>query len=193
MGREIRKVTPNWEHPKKKGGGYQPMFDYSATEQFIEWLEGFGAFKNNELPEVADEHGYDINDPYTAYCDWDGGPPDPNYCRPYWDKSDATWWQVYETVSEGTPVSPPLSTQAELIDYLVENGDFWDQKKRNDLRPHPVSSGPWPRKAAEKFVNGVGWAPSLIIDGEGMKRGVEGLAVEGVDNTHRPKSEHGTK
>ena len=27
MGREIRKVPPNWEHPKKADGTYHPMYD----------------------------------------------------------------------------------------------------------------------------------------------------------------------
>ena len=175
MGREIRRVPPNWDHPKNEHGAYQPMFDRVASESFVEWLEEFEKFKVEELHQVAEKYGYDINDPYSAYCDYWGSAPDPKYYRPKWDESKATWWQIYETVSEGTPVSPPFATQDELIDYLVENGDFWDQKRRSDGRSHLMSCDPWSREAAEKFVKGPGWAPSFIMSNGEIKSGVEAI------------------
>jgi len=179
MGREIRRVIANWEHPKRDRGGYQPMFDRVASERFIEWLKEFEDFKRDDLEKSAKEYGYDINDPYSAYCDWNGEPPDPHYYRPSWDESEATWWQVYETVSEGTPVTPPFETQDELIDYLVENGDYWDQMRRNEKRGHfmSTSSDPWSREMAEKFVKGPGWAPSAVIVDGVVKSGVEALSL----------------
>ena len=174
MGREIRRVPSNWDHPKNEHGSYQPMFDASATERFEEWLKDFGKFKRNELSEISEEHGYDINDPYSAFCDWNGGPPDHQYHRPSW--SEATWWQVYETVSEGTPVTPPFATQHELIEYLVANGDFWDQRRRKEGRIiSSFSCEPWAREAAEAFVKGPGWAPSFVATGSEIKSGVEAL------------------
>jgi hypothetical protein len=65
------------------------------------------------------------------------------------------WWQVWETVSEGSPVTPAFSTPEELIEYLVANGDSWDQKRLD---------GGWERSSAEQFVKS-GWAPSLITAG----------------------------
>lgn len=65
---------------------------------------------------------------------------------------EGEWWQVWETVSEGSPVTPAFATRDELITYLVEHGDAWDQKR---------GDGGWAREAAESFV-GTGWAPSLI-------------------------------
>lgn len=62
------------------------------------------------------------------------------------------WWQVWETVSEGSPVTPAFATRGELIDYLVAVGDAWDQKR---------GEGGWKREAAESFVE-TEWAPSLI-------------------------------
>ena len=172
MGREVRRVPPNWEHPKKPCGNYQPMFDETATEGFNEWLEDYQEFIKSELPEMADEHEYDISDPFSAFCDWDGGPPDAQYYRPHWGESKATWYQVYETVSEGTPVTPPFETQEELIDYLAKNGDFWDQKRQKQGR---VDCGPWPLDRAERFVKGTQWAPSFAIIGGKVMSGVEAL------------------
>lgn len=63
------------------------------------------------------------------------------------------WWQVWETVSEGSPVTPPFATAAELIDHLVAHGDAWDQKRG---RPG------WSRESATRLVEG-GWAASMIV------------------------------
>ena len=68
-------------------------------------------------------------------------------------EDEPTWFQVYETVSEGSPVTPPFATREELVEYLVKNGDDWDQKQR---------TGGWDRAAAEAFVRQE-WAPSMIV------------------------------
>ena len=90
-----------------------------------------------------------------------------------------TWWQVYETVSEGTPVTPPFETQEELVEYLVANGDFWDQSRRAK-GGSSMPCGPWPREQAKKFVLGRGWAPSLIVDAKGIRTGVQALCDEAI-------------
>lgn len=64
-------------------------------------------------------------------------------------------WQVWETVSEGSPITPVFPTREALIDYLVEGGDRWDRKR---------GSGGWSRENAEQFVSDA-WAPSLITAG----------------------------
>lgn len=55
-------------------------------------------------------------------------------------------WQVWETVTEGSPISPVFETADKLIEWLQQSG--------------------YSQQAAEKFVNGSGWAPSLtLVDG----------------------------
>lgn len=132
MGREIRKVPPNWDHPKTPEGHYQPMFN--------ETFKGEG---------------------------------NPLFYRT-WKDEKATWYQLWETVSEGTPVSPPFATREELIEYLVTNGDFWDQQRRREGCT-VMNCAPWSRKQAEKFVNSIGWAPSFIMDSIGLQSGKDAL------------------
>lgn len=159
MGREIRRVPPNWEHPKKerfdmRSGrrveGYQPLYDEPFAPAMREWIQNWEAWEAGTHEDFA-KHSAEC----PNYWDWSSGPPDPLYYRPNWKDGEATWYQVYETVSEGTPVSPPFATQDELVDYLVANGDFWDQKR---------GDAPWDRASAEKFVKCSGWAPSMVID-----------------------------
>lgn len=159
MGREIRRVPENWEHPmiecthspwaggcstakKNNGKCYQPMLDTDFDSELAEWLEEYNQWKNKTHPDY---------DPDIPFWEWIDAPPDPEYYHPIWE--NPTWYQVYETVSEGTPVTPPFATKKELIDYLVEYGDFWDQQR---------GDGGWSRKAAEQFVEHE-WAPSLIM------------------------------
>jgi nuclear transport factor 2 (NTF2) superfamily protein len=94
------------------------------------------------------------------YWEYEGNPPDCRYCRP-WKDEEATWFQVWETVSEGTPVTPPFATKEELIQYLADNGDFWDQRRAAEgtHRCHPTG---WGYENAKKFVEEE-WAPSAIM------------------------------
>ena len=149
MGREIRRVPANWEHPKQERYGddrYQPMHDERFEDAVKEWKDGFAAWERGERPS------YYTREEECEFWEYEGDPPEREYYRPYTDE-EATWWQVYETVSEGTPVSPPFATPDELIEYLATRGDFWDQKR---------GDGPWNRAAAERFVKS-GWAPSMIV------------------------------
>lgn len=175
MGREIRMVPPFWVHPKTQKFDFrsqryedclQPMHNQPYIEAFREWLKEHELWEKGEHPD---------QDPkYSHYAQFGGDAPNIEYYRPNWSKETATWYQVYETVSEGTPVTPAFETKEELINYLVCNGDFWDQKRREE-GGSIMCCDPWPRAQAEKFVNDVGWAPSLVFDGKKVMTGVEAL------------------
>lgn len=159
MGREIRMVPPNWEHPKKQVIRFVPrqglqfvqedqaMHDERYEDAIEEWIKGREAWKAK--PESD-----------CTYEEWCGKAPDPDYYRP-WRDEEATWFQLWQTVSEGSPVSPPFATREELAQYLAVNGDYWDQRRGH---------GGWGIEAATKFV-GVGWAPSLVVTGGTVTEG----------------------
>lgn len=175
-------VPPNWNHPlviRASGEeGFQPMYSRSFEVAAAEWKEGFLKWETGWRPSY---YTVDAENPNPEYWEYHGEPPERRYYRP-WSDADATWFQVWETVSEGTPVTPPFETKAELIDYLVANGDFWDQKRRKDReRGRYIVSNcdPWTRQQAESFVNGPGWAPSMVMDSSGVRTGVEALADNG--------------
>lgn len=150
MGREMRMVPANWEHPKQEGwsdGRLQPMYDQTFEMAAKEWKDGFAAWERGERPSYCSDDSRDLE-----FWEYDSGPPERIYYRP-WKDEEATWVQVWETVSEGTPVTPPFATKAELVDYLATKGDFWDQRR---------GDGAWPRKVAETFVES-GYAPSLVV------------------------------
>ena len=144
MSREIRRVPPHWEHPKDDRGQYRPMYQKSYKKAAEEWLSNAILWSQGKHPEQKPE--------YTYWWEWSSSPPDKEYYAPY-EESETTWFQLYEDVSEGTPITPPFETKAELVDYLVEHGDFWKGE-------------PWDRKRAEKMVE-QGWVPSgVFTDGK---------------------------
>jgi hypothetical protein len=83
-------------------------------------------------------------------------------------------WQVWETVSEGSPITPVFASANELVDHLATTGTTWDVKR---------GDGPWRRSAAEAFVS-AGWAPSGASVGGGPfleeGRDADLMAVGGV-------------
>lgn len=158
MGREIRRVPPNWQHPKSDEMQYNPLYDRDFDTELEEWLSEYRAWKKTGYAEECVRHPEFVSmGPAAAFADWQGGPPDPEYYRPNWTPEEATWFQMYETVTEGTPVTPPFATEEELIQYLVKNGTFWDQRR---------GDGPWSEKAARGMVQR-GWAPSMMIVSDG--------------------------
>lgn len=166
MGREIRRVPPNYQHPKRpclhwtrcKGNEcYQPQYDETYEEASENWIEGFEKWQKGETLDRFEEDGC------KYFWDWWGRPPEEEYYRTY-KNEEATWYQVYQTVSEGCPVTPPFETQRELVEYLVEHGDFWAQER---------NEGGLSRQAAENFVYGSGYAPSMIVNNGKISTGIE--------------------
>jgi hypothetical protein len=195
MGREIRRVPPNWEHPRTfhagRGEDFQAMYDGTFLSAWNEWKHDRMMYRIECLIPTFMSIGrdvlkilgfkkwkfhYDKSPQYewNDFVDYHGDKPDEEYYRPAWKRGEATWFQVYETVSEGTPDTPPFETKEELIQYLMANGDFWDQKRR---REHPQESDnqPWTEEQARTFIDSE-WAPSaMVVPGAGYVSGVQGL------------------
>jgi len=150
---------------------YRPLYDQAFAPAMREWIAGWDAWERGERPDYCDEESSAL-----PYWEYEGAPPNPAYYRPDWKPEEMTWWQVYETVSEGTPVTPAFATQRELVEYLVEHGDLWDQKRRKE-GCSVMRCTPWPRDEAEAFVFGSGWAPSMIVADGKIMGGVEGMAA----------------
>lgn len=168
MGREIRRVPPNWEHPRYTSenarrqadiGQHMPLYDQTYDDARQKWLDGFALWQQGKHPEQIKHPGKS----WTA-CDWweYDSPPDREMYRPAFTEP-ATWFQVYQTVSEGSPVTPPFATREELIQHLVDYGEEWGR-------------GGYSREQAEAFVN-AGSAPSMVITGGKTYIGIESAAL----------------
>ena len=97
MGREVRRVPADWQHPKDAKGNFIPMHEYFP-------------FDEEEIKEGLAE-GWLTNTP-------------PNYgwdVMPAWSDSERTHIMMYEDTSEGTPISPAFATCEELARWLADN------------------------------------------------------------------------
>lgn len=147
MGREIRQVPTGWEHPRNESGRYRPLYDETYEDAAAKWVESFIAWENGAHPDRAKTET-------RWFWEWEGGPPDEEYYRPAFTAT-ADHFQIYETVSEGTPVSPVFATREELADWLVEQGTS--------------------REGSDAFAAG-GWAPSgIFVPGRGFLSNYEAL------------------
>jgi hypothetical protein len=129
MGVEIRKVPKSWQHPKDEKGYYKPLFNGSFEDAFKKWDERRKLWIEGKDPD-ADEFNY----PKTSegFIEYDGDAPDPEFYRvEKWTEDEARCYQLYENISEGTPVSPVFETLKELEDWLVKNEGISKQEAEN--------------------------------------------------------------
>ena len=154
MGREIRRVPPHWEHPRyttddalspSMVGEYRPCHDRDFKTAALEWKEEFRQWERG-AHEDARKYGCDE---FWEYCP----PPDKNTCRPAFVENPS-WYQVYETVSEGTPVTPPFKTKDELYRHLITVGDDWAVGRGNGPIQYGIHGGDGSRQPASAMGPG---------------------------------------
>lgn len=73
-------------------------------------------------------------------------------------------YQLWETVSEGSPISPVFKTPDELANWLT-SGEYHNRCDAGTTKAQWLS-----------FINGPGWAPSMISDGSTITIGVQTIA-----------------
>jgi hypothetical protein len=103
-------------------------------------------------------------------CNGSGIHPEHRVAYDAWERTDPSegpGWQLWETVSEGSPCSPVFATPEELARYLADGGG------------HPLGKPPTYEQALA-FV-GKGWAPSMMGTPEhGLESGVNYVGREAV-------------
>ena len=90
--------------------------------------------------------------------------PDPDCYMPVWAPAEATGWVLYETVSEGTPVTPVFATPDELVEHLSTVGQDWDQE-------------PMRRASAEALVKSGSSFGSMVVVGGRLLDGSKDMDV----------------
>lgn len=122
MGRELRKVPANWEHPKKENGTYQPMFDRFYGDVLNEWIENNNKWVDGTHPDLVENQN--LKEQYPFYAMWSGNAPDPLYYQiKKYSLEELTHIQLYESTSEGTPCSPIFKADEleQLCEYAAKN------------------------------------------------------------------------
>lgn len=153
MGREVRRVPPGWEHPKDASGCCVPLLGRSFAEDSAQW---------DEAKRKWDGDPKDV----AVFEDYEGQRPVASEYMPDWPAEERTHWQMYETCSEGTPISPVMETPEDLARWLADN-------KADAGAGRTASYAQW-----LATIRG-GSAPSFFVGEQGLVSGVE--FVGGVD------------
>ncbi len=143
MSRELRMVPKDWEHPKNESGRDKPLH--------------MGYVKDaKEFMEIASKEGLQEAVEYM-------GCPDKGDYMPDWADEEKTHYMMYETCSEGTPISPACEFPEGLAHWLEDNN-------ASSFGRSTATYDQW-----LKMIKGPGWAISAISDGKTIVSGVEGL------------------
>jgi|SRR3989304_2374966 len=115
MSREVRRVPPTWQHPRGPNDEYVPLLD-KLVEHTAQWDAEAALYERHEYPGATA-----ANYAMSTFVQYYGPRPDPADYMPVWSAEERTHYQMYETCSEGTPISPVMATPEELAEWLYAN------------------------------------------------------------------------
>ena len=179
MGRQVKRVPAGWDWPVGEvWAGYAGWFSPpkckpcegrgEAGEVRCKWCGGAGEILPTDHAVVAALKPF-WNDEYGGY-----------YSFPKEDPPAGDGWQLWETVSEGSPITPAFATPEELARWCVDH--------QFDSKARLVGGESWNWLAGGTgtldysrwlaFIAGPGWAPSAVMDSKGYRSGVEAMTDE---------------
>lgn len=154
MGREIRMVPPGWRHPRDKRGNFIPLLKMSPGEYDAEKA----AFERRDLSGLPSYFRAEYFK--GSFRRW-AGARSPKRRMPDFEPGTATHLMMYESTSEGTPISPAFATAEELARWLADTG-------ASAFGAMTATYAQWLATCR------AGWAPSAIGGGGmGLISGVE--------------------
>ena len=126
MGREIRRVPSDWQHPKRANGNYIPLHD-GYEKAVAEWDEENDQWEKGFVRDWSKhpERAFKPKDETSTgtYEEYAGDRPEAgDYMLVGHSAESRTHLMMYEDCSEGTPISPAFATPEELAHWLADNG-----------------------------------------------------------------------
>ena len=174
MERELRRVPSDWQHPRDDRWQLKPLHDRDYESALLDWIESGWRFVAGGSLEYGPTDEENCPRTWAGYAEWFGDAPEVEYHRPKW-VSEPTHYQVYETVSQGTPVSPVLSSKQAVVEWWMFVGDSFD--------------GTLSREQAERWVE-LESSPSFAITDGQM---ISGAKLSGTASSNAREGEVVTK
>lgn len=152
----IARVPPHWQHPTVhvsspifgESDHFKAMTPVPFETAAREWDENEAAWNAGTHPDIlsGEVPKQYIGKPYAI---WGDDRPDAEFRVP-WREEEATWFQLWEQTSEGTPVTPPFETVEELAEHLATYGEDYSQTVLGFRCG--AKDGPWSADAIERLV-----------------------------------------
>jgi hypothetical protein len=130
MEREVRTVPADWQHPRLPGTysdgtpRYKGLFGGGFAKAAAEWDEAAAKWDDGFRENYGTgERWVPKDESHTGtYEDWAGDRPCAEDYMPDWPAEQRTHLMMYETCTEGSPISPAFATPEELARWLADNG-----------------------------------------------------------------------
>lgn len=171
MGREVRRVPADWKHPLNESGNEIPLHDgfnerlARWNEQAAKWADGLrDDWKGGWKPIEEEYQG-------QTFAEWSGKQPKQEEHMPDWPEAERTHFQMYETCTEGTPISPVMETPEALAHWLADNG-------ASAFGGQTATYEQW------RGMIGEGWAMSGVMIGGEMQSGVAFVGDKAYPRDH---------
>ena len=141
MSREVRRVPMDWQHPMEWRRQWDP--NRASVRMMLVPRPLYGRDMLRYFDETEDERPAESD----VMPDFSGIDPDLlGYC-------------MYETTSEGTPISPVMASPESLARWLADN-------EASAFGGMPASYEQWLSTCR------TGWAPSAVVSSSGLESGV---------------------
>jgi hypothetical protein len=124
MGTAVRKVPSDWAHPKDESGRYLPLRDGLDFESRArQWDEHAAKWQQGLRRDLDTDDWEPIKADLLAitYAEYEGPRPDPQEYTPHWPATECSHWQMYEEVTDGTPISPVCASPEELARWMADH------------------------------------------------------------------------
>lgn len=124
LSRSVRRVPLDWQHPKD-GERFRPLLAGPYAEEAAQWDADKAKFDRHEFEDWMGDESRDAALAGTlSYEEYDGPRPAEEDYMPTFTDWPPIGIQMYEEVSEGTPISPvyedtPEGRQA-MAEYLAQ-------------------------------------------------------------------------
>jgi hypothetical protein len=145
MGREVKRVPLDF-----RWDGVWPGYLRNICTEEIRGACNLKSGKVDIVCEKCREFGRLAGLPMSGNC------PDSSIPVP-----TGPGWQLWEDVTEGSPVSPVFATAEELATWLSTPGNDTSSTRGTSYES-------W-----LKFLTGTGWAPSMVMTSSGIVSGVQ--------------------
>jgi hypothetical protein len=156
-------VSKNWEHPRDGEGRYVPLYGGDCDKAQKDWDTGLALWCRGLRDDFeGGQESHDERRDVYGWVQYDGQRPATEDYMPAWPKEARTHCMMYETTTEGTPISPAFVTPEELARWLTDNG-------ASAFGGQTASYEGWLRVARG------GYAPSAVMDARGFRSGVDGV------------------
>lgn len=161
MSVEVRRVPLDWLHPRDAALRFRPLLAAEFATALAAWDAGQMKWDCGLIASHAENIGAPAWRPRdcwvraSSYEEHAGPRPRAEAYMPTWPPAERVGWQMYETITAGTPISPPCQSPEALAVWLADNNAI---------------IGPGFKATTEEWLNmicGSGKAPMFM-----MKRGL---------------------